>query len=211
MTIDPLPPPDASSDLLTRPMTKWLRLALACGLLPLLAGTFLYVGWRRTEAVGYEVGGTLLLLFGGILFFSGWMALWVHILSNPASTPQQRRRLWIPSAVAAVLLALQVPLLIVFVSDVKASRDRYEIVIENASGRDLDELRIDTPRGYHRFAPLRDGTTVHHRFQPTPRGEIRYAYVLEGAHFEGLLDASPHAGGRTTLRIPVDLSPLLLR
>jgi hypothetical protein len=182
-------------------MSRWLRLALICGLVPLLLGLATYFAWRRTQAVGYEVAGTFLLVFGGIMFVIGWVALLIHVLSNPASNASQRRRLWISSILAALFLGLQVPLLIVFVSDVASVRRAYVVTVENESGALLETLRIQDERGWSQFEPVRMGTEVRKRWDPAPKGEVRFRFTLEGRDHEGLIDGYPSAGGRTALRI----------
>lgn len=123
-------------------MDRTFRIALLCGLLPLLVGVSLFVLWLITRWDWLMVGGFLTLYGGLASFLIGAIALTRYCWAACRSANPPRRK-WIPAALAcAALLLSNFPTAGGIIAGVIAIKTCYSVIVHNASQHALRDVRV---------------------------------------------------------------------
>ena len=132
----------SASQHLLNSMDRTFRIALLCGLLPLLVGVSLFVLWIITGWDWLMVGGFFTLYGGLASFLIGAIALARYCWAACRSADPQGRK-WVPAALAcAALLLSNFPTAGGIIATVIAIETRYSVVVHNASQHALSDVQV---------------------------------------------------------------------
>lgn len=123
-------------------MNRAYRVALVCGLLPILVGVSIFLLWlvMRWE---WLIAAGIFTLYGGVaLFFIGSVALACFCWFAFRSSDVSRKRLLFSTLGCAALLLSNFPIAARIVVAVVDIETRYAIVVHNTSDLPLEQVRV---------------------------------------------------------------------
>jgi hypothetical protein len=172
-------------------MTFLYRTSLACGALPLIAGTAVFVAWCVSPQEWLQFAGLMVILAGCGLFVLGFVCLWFYTRKTRKSAEPQ------PSALRpAVLLLLNLPASAFygFVAGTVVFADF--LTIRNGLAVPIDKLTLSDDFGATvTFPSIPPGTKVY-CVGPFAEGVLRYDFVAGQGARQGVLN--PYVSGRET-------------
>ncbi|MDX1402349.1 MAG: hypothetical protein R3245_10535 [Kiloniellales bacterium] len=181
-------------------MRLWCKMAIACGLTPIVLGTAIFAAWLRNDSDVLEVIG-LLTIFGGVVV----VAIGIVCLVTFGIKAREKATVNRTGTTAAVaVLALNFPLCAFYVYIAFAMESAYLVTVVNRSDLSIENLMLTDPRG-HRFQASSVGPGRVHRLCPHFSGEgaVNYSFELDGEVRTGILIgylADP-IGSQTVLRL----------
>ena len=125
----------------------WHKLAIACGLLPMILGTAIFVAWLITDSDVLEIIG-LLLVYGGVALLALGLVCLLAFVSRArkAGIAYRRARNW-----ALVVLFLNFPLCAATIFLAFAMESAHHVTLVNRASAPVEDLVLTDPTG-RRFA-----------------------------------------------------------
>lgn len=158
-------------------MDRTFRIALLCGLLPLLVGLSLFVLWIITRWDWLVVGGFVTLYGGLVSVLIGAIAL-ARYCWAAARIADPPRRNWVPSALAcAALLLSNFPAAGGMIAAVIAIETRYSVVVHNASKQAISNVRVYGGGCEAKFGTIPPGGLARRSLWIQHDGELEFAAV----------------------------------
>ncbi|MFO1498439.1 MAG: hypothetical protein U1G07_08615 [Verrucomicrobiota bacterium] len=172
--------------------------ALTCGALPIVTGTLVLLGWLIVQINLWERAWLWMIAFAIPCFVTGVVCLFRH-----ARQKRVDRTSW-PTWVAALVLSLNIPIAVLYISIAIHVTSRYSVEVQNAGTEQLDAFRISGPGVDDlNLGPVRPGESVERTLHLTGDGQLQYS-ISQGPHeAKGILDpsAGPNCGGRRRVRV----------
>lgn len=156
---------------------RFYRVAFVCGAAPLLAGISVFLLWLLTRWGPLMVTGVLTICAGFGAFVMGCIALAIYCWRGLRSRDSNRRPVWLPTFVCAGLLLVNFPVAFGIVEAVIDVEMRYVVVIHNASGQPLDDVRVFGGGCDESFGSLAPGKTVRRRLRFRTDGDLQFRAV----------------------------------
>lgn len=129
------------------------RIAIACGLVPMVLGTVIFVAWLFTDLDALEIIGVL-FIYGGVLLFAvgiGSLSAFVSRARKAGSTYRK------PTALALAILVLNLPLCAAYISIAFALESAHVVAVVNRAGMPIEGLTLTDPAGQKfRVGTVRD-------------------------------------------------------
>jgi hypothetical protein len=123
-------------------MNTALRVALFCGLVPLVAGTAAFLVWVTTRSDALASLGLWFLAGGALLFLIGVVAIGRYFWLVSRAPDSQGRSAWGSGVAAGLLLLANLPAAgAIFVAAVELET-RYTLTIRNRSSSPIQNVRI---------------------------------------------------------------------
>lgn len=178
------------------------RAALACGVLPLAAGTSIFALWVVTRWEWLMPAGVFTLFLGLALFVVGALALarfcWLGL-----RMPEPPPGFWRATAIAAALLLSNFPAAGTIIWKVGDLYSRYTVVVRNESGRALEDVRISGGGCEAVFGTIAPGEEERRSFLIQHDGQLEiHADGLGRQTIVGYVTNS--MGGHTTVTVHPD-------
>lgn len=187
-------------------MNRALRIAIACGILPLSFGVWIFLAWLVTRWDGLMAAGLFTLYVGVGLFLIGAVAVGVFCWRGARSTHMSRRRLWLTSVACAVLLLSNFVVagwIIATVIDIKTA---YIVTIENETAEPLRDVRVSGGGCDVDFGVIPSGGRVQRTFWIQREGELEFRAVggttVYGEVIDGYVTNS--MAGETSVTVKLD-------
>ena len=138
--------PASDAKVLARQRFFW-RAAIVCGLVPLLAGTAVFLLWLLTDWMPLMLAGYVTILGGTAIVLAGLVFLGMYAIQAPRLLPPAPRFGLSTLAVAALLL-VNFPLAALYTWGAIYKFTLYTVTVTNAGARTPDHVII-TARGVH--------------------------------------------------------------
>jgi hypothetical protein len=123
-------------------MSRWYRVALACGLVPLLVGVAIFSLWLITRWQWLMLAGMVTIYGGVALFCIGFVALAVYCWSALRLPDVSGKRLLFSTLGCAATLLSNFAVAAGIIVAAITIETRYTVVVHNASGRPLEHVRV---------------------------------------------------------------------
>lgn len=185
-------------------MPRLIKIAIACGAIPLIAGTAIYFTWRVTRWESLELFGLLNIFVGLALFVVGVGCLLRQTLQGESSKEQQPHSARLQSSVVACLLLVNFPAALVYGISAIDVMSRTTIRIVNESGREFDAISFQGAGVDKRVGPMspRDYERIYVR--ASCEGGIEFVASQGGREIKGELIGYVAGGEDITLRFLPD-------
>ena len=121
-----------------------LRLALVCGLLPLVAGTAVFLAWIATDHAWLVGVGSLVATSGAILVLAGLAAL---TLDMRRARSAGRRRWHARTVVVLALLLSNIAAFLLYAATALAMIDADLVTLTNSGATPIGPIEITDPSG----------------------------------------------------------------
>jgi hypothetical protein len=182
----------SSSNDKTRSFGMWLKAAIICGGLPLVAGLIL-CGLYLTVATdkGYEsawMGAGLTIIFVGIVLFGlGLIALCVYFFKGRREGLEMRK-LVENCILTLLLLSSNFPVALACTWVANYEMSAYHLTFKNESSEPVEDILVTWPGGSHPVAvSLHSLESVQFKIRVTGEGPIEYTSRHGGESCEGVL------------------------
>ncbi len=170
----------------------WLRVAIFCGGLPLLAGvTLCGLFLTVAEDKGYEsawVSAGLAVIFAGLALFGlGLVALCVYFLKGRRAG-LETRKLVENCVLTLMLLFSNFPVALACTWVANDEMSAYHLTFKNDSSESVEDILVTWPGGSHPVAvPLHSLESVQFKIRVTGEGPIEYTSIQGGEACEGVV------------------------
>lgn len=184
-------------------MTRWYRIAVACGVLPLLVGTITFGAWLATDSDVLILVGITVILAGLGLFVAGAIALGRFVVSARKAAVSCVGR----ASVAAAILLLNFPLALAYMAIADTMVSGIFVTIANDFSGPIRDLVLTDPRGEtFAFESIEPGS--EHASCPGLSGEgtVKFSMTASGLVRRGILIGyiTPSMGVKAELRLTAD-------
>ena len=186
-------------------MTIGYRIAIACGLLPMILGTAIFTEWLFTDLDTLEIIG-LWLIYGGIALFA------IGIFSLRVFVSHARRRGILyrkPTAWALAVLLMNFPLCAAYVSIAFAMESAHVVTVVDRAALPIEGLILTDPAGRQfRIGTVEPGEARHACLDFSGEGAVQFAFNVDGQMRVGTLityQSNPF-GSNATLDLSEDLT-----
>ncbi len=159
-------------------MKNLLRLAVLCGVLPLVAGIGIFVAWVITEASWLTMAGLLTINVGVYAVVVGLVLLIVYMSWAWQGGQIPRRRLVGQTLAVVALFAANFVAAGGAVMGAQVISSRYTVVVTNQSNAPLQSARIEGGGVAVEFGDIPPGATVSESFWIKHDGQL----TLSGRH-----------------------------
>ena len=164
-TLQPSPPA------VQRKYSLSLRVAVACGALPLLTGVSIFLCWLVTGWEWLMGAGIITIYAGCLLFLCGIVALGSYLFFDHLPTQSLGRRLLICALVGLLLLS-NFPVAGGIIKTVIRLESRSYVAIRNASSRTWEEVRIVGGGCDEAFGSIKPGHSTERPMRFSRDGEL---------------------------------------
>ena len=191
---------------LFRNMNRAFRIALICGVLPLLVGVSLFLVWLITRWDWLMMAGIITLYAGVAVFFIGAIAL-VRFCWLAFRTPDlPRRRLWLSTLGCAALLLLNFPVAGGITASAISIVTRYTVIVKNTSQQPFSNVLVFGGGCKADFGTIPPGGVVQRSFWIQHDGELALSAVSGSTTHSKIIDGyvTNSSGSRTTVTINSD-------
>lgn len=179
------------------------KIALTCGLLPMVLGTAVFAVWLATDIAELEIAGIFIIQGGLILFAIGFISLLVFINSAMKDSEPFMGR----SALCAVVLLLNFPLCVGYLLIAFAMENANVVTVVNESAKPVTDLVLSDPSGRkYPIAPILPGASRTACYAFSGEGSVQYAFTNDGTPQQGQLIGyiTSGLGSHGTLRLSKD-------
>lgn len=183
----------------------WHKLAIACGLLPMILGTAIFVAWLITDSDVLEIIG-LLLVYGGVALLALGLVCLLAFVSRArkAGIAYRRARNW-----ALVVLFLNFPLCAATIFLAFAMESANVVTLVNNAAVPIEAMILSDPQGrqFH-VGSIQPGQDHQACFGFAGEGAVRFSFNAQGTPHAGILIgylAGP-LGSRATLTLSRDMT-----
>lgn len=181
-------------------MTLWYKIAIACGVLPLLVGTITFGAWLATDLDELELFGITVIVGGLILFVIGLVAL-DRFATNGKRIEVTYKK---PAAIAAAILLLNFPVALAYMAVAASMENSFFVTIESDFPEPIRDLVLTDPRGTgFRLEEIEPGSARSACYDFSGEGEVLYSMALGDDTQNGVLIGyiTSNMGHRTELHL----------
>ena len=170
----------------------WLKLAIFCGGLPLLAGVtlcglFLTVAGDKSYESAWMSAGLAVIFAGLALFGLGLVALCVYFLKG-RKAGLEMRKLVENCVLTLLLLSSNFPVALACTWVANQEMSAYHLTLKNDSSEPVEDILVTWPGGSHPVAvSLHSLESVQFKIRVTGEGPIEYTSMQGGESCEGVL------------------------
>lgn len=179
-------------------MPRLIKIAIACGAIPLLAGTAIYFTWRLTQLDVMMLLGMLNIFVGLTLFVVGIGCLiyQAHREWSAGRSVSTRR-----NAFVAALLLVNFPAAGVYGMSAIDVMSRFTVRIVNDSGGDIDSLEVKGAGFNREVGPMQAGDRTRFYIRNFGEGGAEFTARQHGQDIHGALHGYVTGGEDVTLRL----------
>ena len=185
-------------------MNIWYKLAILCGLTPLVLGVSILVAWLNTCASWLEAAGIINIAVGSILFLCGLLFLVFYVRSKSTlRKPVGKKSLIIP----LLILFLNFPAALISLLIASSEYAASTITINNYSKYEIKDFTVKQLGEDVYFLPLikveeRQTEKLHFQVE----SDVRYSLTLNGNNEEGILFGyvTPSVGSHADVTVSED-------
>jgi hypothetical protein len=164
----------------TRPPGEaWLRLTLACSVVPCCAGLLIFLLWLKTRLEVFPVLGMFTILAGLCLIpiasFSA--GRYVRACGTAGTEPRLHYLRF-----ANVLIVLNVFLAIALAVAAYQITTRITVIVTNKSDAPLDQVTIESPSSDTVIGPIAPGQSVRRTLRVTNDGTVSFTLKRDGTN-----------------------------
>ena len=187
-------------------MNRAFRVALICGVLPLLFGVSIFLLWLVTRWDWLEMAGVFTLFGGVALFLVGAIALARFCWRSHRSPERPQKRLWLSTLGCAALLLSNFPIAGGIIATVIAITTLHTVVIHNASQQSLTGVRVFGGGCEEDFGSIPPGGIVRRSFWIQHDGTLEFCAVSGATTHTKTIDGyvTKRIGGHATVTINAD-------
>lgn len=185
-------------------MPRLIKITIACGAIPLVAGTAIYFTWRVTRWESLMALGLLNILVGLALFAVGVGCLLCQSLRNESNSEQQPIDAGLRNLLVACLLLVNFPVAFVYVLSADNVMSRVTIRIVNESGNKIDAIAIEGIGVDKHVGPVTAGGYNRVYLRHVGEGGINFIARQGDREFKGELNGYVVGGEDITLRFLPD-------
>ena len=183
----------------------WLRVAVACGVLPLTVGVgtlfaFLQSEVSPSEMEGWVGAGVSILTAGLCLFFVGALALGVYLVKG-RSSGVSGRDLAQNAILTLILLLANFPAALACIWVAGEAFSRVHLSLVNESNSTVEELHITWPGGEQHIGDLGTQDSAELSFHVSSDGAVDFTAQQAGAPCEGKLIGYVTSNMGETMRV----------
>lgn len=181
------------------------RLALTCGILPLVAGVGVLLTWLATRRPWLMSAGVGVIAAGLVLLCAGLWFLRVAARQGAAGAPQPRRS-WRRIRVALVLLLLNLPVALACLFVAFWIETTWHVVVVNEGSEPVTALLTYGPECDHELGPIAPGEDEGVRFSIEQDGRLLCRLRTGGEEQEVLVEdyVTGNLGGDARVRVRPD-------
>jgi hypothetical protein len=187
-------------------MNRAYRVALICGVIPLLIGVPMFLLWLITRWDWLIMAG-IFTLYGGVAIFLIDAIALARFCGLAFRTPElPRRRLWLSTLGCAALLLSNFAVAGGITASVIAIETRYTVTVHNASQQPLSGVRVFGGGCEADFGTIPPGGIVRRSFWIQHDGELGFRAVSGATTHTKTIDGyvTNGMGGQTTVTINPD-------
>jgi len=187
------------------PMPRLLKTAFLCGVLPLSAGTLVFLAWLITRWDWLMVAGLVTIFLGLVCFVMGAVGLSLHLHRlGQIAPPEMRRQNWL-ALITACLLIINFPAAYCYTNWASDISTRYTLVVVNESGQHMKSVIVTAPGLKREFGPIQPGGQVKRHLNFFGDGRIDFK-ARTSTETSGVIDgyAMGSMGGKKVLRLKPD-------
>lgn len=184
-------------------MTRSYKIAVACGVLPLLAGTITFGAWLATDSDALMLVGISVILVGLGLFVAGAIALRRFVVSAKKAAVSYVRR----TVIVAAILVLNFPLALAYMAIADTMVTGIFVTIANDFSGPIRNLVVTDPRGAtFPVENIEPGSRHSSCFDFSGEGTVKFSMTASGLAHSGILIGyiTPSMGLRAELRLTAD-------
>ncbi|MGW8257748.1 MAG: hypothetical protein ACWGMZ_09715 [Thermoguttaceae bacterium] len=187
-------------------MNRAYRVALACGVLPLLVGVSIFLLWVSTGWQWLVVAGIVTLCGGVAIFLVGIIALTWYCWLALHTLDISKRRTWLSTFACAGLLLSNFPVAGGIIVAAIAIETRYTVVVHNTLQQPLDDVRVFGGGCEVTFGAISPGGVVRRSFWIHQDGTLEFRAVSNATTYAQTIDGyvTNGMGGYTTVTVKPD-------
>jgi hypothetical protein len=187
-------------------MPRLIKIAIACGAIPLVAGTAIYFTWRVTRWESLMALGMLNIFVGLALFAVGAGCLLFQSMRDESSSGQQPIDAGLQNLLVACLLLVNFPAALVYGLSAMEVMSRYTLQISNDSGRPVERFSLSGPNLKVDLGEIPVGAMIENVVDFRGEGQLLFSAEIDGEVIDGIVDGyvSSGIGGDTKLRLLPD-------
>jgi len=183
----------------------WLRIAIACGALPLLTGVitllvFLQSDVSSSEMLVWAQVGMFILMGGLFLFFVGLVTLWAYLMKGGRSGVP-KRDLAQNVLLTIILLLANFPAALACIWIAGDTFNRAHLSLVNESSVAVEDLNITWPGGSQRIEELGPGGRAELSFHIGGEGAVEFTSSQAGESCEGTLSGYVTPNMRVSIEV----------
>jgi hypothetical protein len=181
---------------------RLIKIAIACGAIPLVAGTAIYFLWRVTRWESLMALGLSNILVGLALFAVGVGCLLCQSMREESNSDGQPIDAGLRNLLVACLLLVNFPMAFVYGLSAMEVMSRYTLQVTNNSGRPVERLLLSGPNLKVELGEIPIGATIENVVDFRGEGPLLFAAELDGEAIDGEVDGyvCSGIGGDTKLR-----------
>jgi hypothetical protein len=183
---------------------RLIKIEIACGAIPLVAGTAIYVTWRVTRWESLMALGLLNILVGLAMFAVGVGCLLCQSMREEASSGPQPIDAGLRNLLVACLLLVNFPVAFVYVLSADDVMSRVTIRIVNESGNKIDAIAIEGIGVDKHVDPVQAGGYDRVYLRHVGEGGVSFTARHGGQEINGELIGYVVGGEDVTLRFLPD-------
>jgi len=169
------------------------KIAIFCGITPLLVGTTIFVLWLTTRWSKLE-GFGIFTIFGGIVLFAiGVISLVIHTVGQN-KIHEGRSKLIIENTKAAGLLLLNFPVALLIIYLVSYFQSFYILTIRNNTSYSVNNFVLSSTGNNISIGSIPSNQAVTTKFR-VGEGSITFKTSINGKALEGTIDGYVSGSG----------------
>ena len=187
-------------------MPTLLRVAILCGVTPLITGFAIYVSWRQSRSEWLISAGFVNIAVGLVLFVSGVICLSMRSTRITSGGPDVHRRLSNFRKLAWVLLIVNFPAALLIALSVIDVQTRYTVTVINESSRPIQSLLLKGPGVSVEAGSISPKKSLRKHLQFSGDGSLDFEIRSEQSKTNGVVEdyVTGGLGGAKTIRINGD-------
>jgi len=186
-------------------VTSWYRMAIACGLFPMLLGSAIFAAWLFSDLDALEIIG-LIFIYGGIVLFAVGIVSLVMFVSRARKGGIAHR---IPGTLALAVLLLNFPICAAYIFIAFAMESAHVVIVVNCADMPIENLTLTDPTGRQfQTGTIGPGQFRHTCLDFSGEGAVQFSLNVNGEARAGTLIgylADP-LGSHATLRLSEKLT-----
>lgn len=165
-------------------MSTWYKIAIACGLLPLVAGTITFVAWLMSYQYELMLVGYYVILGGLVCFLVGVITLCRYFHGARKAGDSHVR----PTVIGAAILLLNFPVAFAYLAVVGGMETGILLTIKNDSSAPIRNFVLIDPRGKnYPVVDIKPHSTYSSCFDLRGEGGVKYSMSAGKISHEGYL------------------------
>lgn len=169
-------------------MNRAYRVAVVCGIIPLVFGVLIFVLWLITRWKWLMLAGVYAILGGIVLFIIGAISLSYYCMLGLRNPKLPSQRVFISTLAGYGILFSNIPFAIGIVVAAVAIETCYTVVVHNASPMSLDEVRVIGGGCEAEFGKIPPGKVSRRSFWIKGDGELVFRGVCGDTAYMETID-----------------------